>query len=215
MQNHHSTLSLAGLTLHRIDFDPGSFSANDLLWLPHHQKLAHAVTKRQSEHLAGRLAAFYALQARGVNHIADIGPQRQPLWPTGWHGSISHSGRCALAVVARHPVGVDIENIIAAEVCEEIGPGIITPQEGKTLEACALSFPLALTLAFSAKESLYKALSRHVVALPDFHCARIIGCGHDTLTLQLSAAFAPTLAVRQYLLAWQRCGDSVITVASG
>lgn len=34
MHTTHSTFSLAGHTLHRITFDPATFTDADLLWLP-------------------------------------------------------------------------------------------------------------------------------------------------------------------------------------
>ena len=56
MRTTHSTFRLAGTTVHQITFDPTTFTDADLLWLPHHNALAHAAPKRKAEHLAGRLA---------------------------------------------------------------------------------------------------------------------------------------------------------------
>ncbi|MGX5148439.1 enterobactin synthase subunit EntD, partial [Enterobacter hormaechei] len=61
MHTTHSTFSLAGHTLHRITFDPATFTDADLLWLPHHAQLADAGRKRKADHLAGRIAAAHAL----------------------------------------------------------------------------------------------------------------------------------------------------------
>lgn len=213
MHTRHSTFSLSGHTLHRVDFDPATFSDDDLRWLPHHPNFSRAVVKRKAEHLAGRLAAFYALQAHGIEHVAGTGDRRQPLWPDGWYGSISHCGNRALATVAKTPVGVDIEKIIAAGHCEEIAPGIIGAAERKVLEACGLDFPLGLTLAFSAKESLYKALSFRLSHIPEFSAAEVIHCGSDSLTLRLNAGFHPALAGEICRLPWRQIDDSVVTLA--
>ncbi|MBA1838730.1 enterobactin synthase subunit EntD, partial [Escherichia coli] len=80
-----------------------------------------------------------------------------PVWPAGVYGSISHCGTTALAVVSRQPIGIDIEEIFSAQTARELTDNIITPAEHKRLADCGLAFPLALTLAFSAKESAFKA----------------------------------------------------------
>ncbi len=62
-----------------------------------------------------------------------------------------------LAVVSRQPIGVDIEEIFSAQTATELTDNIITPAEHERLADCGLAFSLALTLAFSAKESAFKA----------------------------------------------------------
>ena len=86
-----------------------------------------------------------------------IGELRQPVWPAGVYGSISHCGTTALAVVSRQPIGIDIEEIFSAQTARELTDNIITPAEHERLAECGLTFSLALTLAFSAKESAFKA----------------------------------------------------------
>ena len=109
MRHHRTVLPLAGYTIQQIDFDPATFQPEDLFWLPYHASLTGWGRKRQAEHLAGRIAAAYALREVGEKRLPAIGDQRQPLWPTPWFGSISHCGQRALAVIADRPVGVDIE----------------------------------------------------------------------------------------------------------
>lgn len=60
-------------------------------------------------------------------------------------------------MVSRQPIGIDIEEIFSAQTARELTDNIITPAEHKRLADCGLAFPLALTLAFSAKESAFKA----------------------------------------------------------
>lgn len=109
MRHHHTALPLAGYTIQQVEFDPATFQPEDLFWLPYHASLSGWGRKRQAEHLAGRIAAVYALREVGEKQPPAIGDQRQPLWPTPWFGSISHCGQRALAVIADRPVGVDIE----------------------------------------------------------------------------------------------------------
>ena len=102
----HTSLPFAGHTLHFVEFDPASFREQDLLWLPHYAQLQHAGRKRKTEHLAGRIAAIYALREYGYKCVPAIGELRQPVWPAGVYGSISHCGTTALAVVSRQPIGI-------------------------------------------------------------------------------------------------------------
>lgn len=206
MDIQHCAYPLAGLTVHHITFDPASFTDADLLWLPHHARLLTAGRKRQTEHLAGRLAAFHALRAQGLRHIPDIGEHRQPLWPAGWYGSISHSANQALAVVARQRVGVDLEAIFAPRHCEELADCIITPAERQRLDASDLPFPLALSLAFSAKESVYKACSDSLRYPLNFHDIHLASLTDDQLTL---ARWMPGQTDRVY---WRRTGQHILTL---
>lgn len=67
MRHHRTALSLAGYTIQQIDFDPATFQPEDLFWLPYHASLTGWGRKRQAEHLAGRIAAAYALREVGRN----------------------------------------------------------------------------------------------------------------------------------------------------
>ena len=183
MQTTHSTFLFAGHRLHQIDFDPGTFAPHDILWLPHHQQLANCARKRQMEHLAGRIAAACALKAAGVKGVPGIGDQRQPLWPAPWSGSISHCGTRALAVVADRPVGIDIENVFTPALAAELESSIIRPPERAVLMASGLPFALALTLAFSAKESGFKALPLAQQPGTGFMDFRITGIEGEVATL--------------------------------
>ncbi|PQJ02944.1 enterobactin synthase subunit EntD [Escherichia fergusonii] len=160
MKTTHTSLPFAGHTLHFVEFDPVSFREQDLLWLPHYAQLQHAGRKRKTEHLAGRIAAVYALREYGYKCVPAIGELRQPVWPAEVYGSISHCGTTALAVVSRQPIGIDIEEIFSAQTARELTDNIITPAEHERLADCGLAFSLAPTLAFSAKESAFKASER-------------------------------------------------------
>ncbi|HDU5051569.1 TPA: enterobactin synthase subunit EntD [Klebsiella pneumoniae subsp. pneumoniae] len=194
MRHHRTALPLAGYTIQQIDFDPATFQPEDLFWLPYHASLTGWGRKRQAEHLAGRIAAAYALREVGDKQLPAIGDQRQPLWPTPWFGSISHCGQRALAVVADRPVGVDIERRFTPQLAAELESSIISPAEKTALLRSGLPFPLALTLAFSAKESGFKAWSSHALALPGFHIARIVALTAQQVHLRFTASFSVQLA---------------------
>lgn len=194
MRHHRTVLPLAGYTIQQIDFDPATFQPEDLFWLPYHASLTGWGGKRQAEHLAGRIAAAYALREVGEKRLPAIGDRRQPLWPTPWFGSISHCGQRALAVIADRPVGVDIERRFTPQLAAELESSIISPAEKTALLRSGLPYPLALTLAFSAKESGFKAWSSHASGLPGFHSARIVALTTQQIHLRFTASFSLQLA---------------------
>lgn len=212
MLTHHSNFSFAGHTLHCIAFEPDSFHEHDLFWLPHYAQLRAAGRKRKAEHLAGRIAAVHALRDYGSKAVPAIGEQRQPLWPAGLSGSISHCATTALAVVSRQPVGVDIEAIFTPQMAAELTDSIIDNEEREILLSSALPFTLALTLAFSAKESLYKAFCGRVNAWPGFDSAKISAINASRISLRLTALFSPNVADHVVNVEWQTRGECVITL---
>ncbi|MBJ3781797.1 enterobactin synthase subunit EntD [Enterobacter asburiae] len=214
MQVNHSTFLLAGLTVHHVSFDPATFTDADLLWLPHHAELSHAGRKRKADHLAGRIAAAYALNERT---IPGIGPSGEPLWPDGMSGSITHSGMQAMAVVIRERqalIGIDCEAILPENEAREIKNGIIDAQEEPVLSHSGYPLPLALTLVFSAKESLFKALFPRVQAYMGFDSARVTKLDDKTLTLALTRQLAGFNEGAAFTLHWQLQGEQAITLLS-
>ncbi|MFN1130333.1 enterobactin synthase subunit EntD [Lelliottia nimipressuralis] len=215
MHTTHSLLTLGGVSLHRIDFDPTTFDHADLLWLPHHADLSHASAKRKAEHLAGRIAAVQALQPFGITTVPGIGANGEPLWPTGFAGSISHSGTQALALAVRRDnalVGIDCEALIAEKEAVEIQDGIINEQEKRVLLSAGYPFALALTLVFSAKESLFKALFPRVNAFMGFDSACVTAMTHHTLTLSLARPLAGFSHNHAFHLHWCQQNVGVITL---
>lgn len=210
----HSTFSLAGHPVHHITFDPATFTDADLLWLPHHAQLANAGRKRKADHLAGRIAAAHALSDHTV---PGIGPSGEPLWPDGFSGSITHSGTQAMAVVTRDPpaiIGIDCETILPENEAREIKDGIIDAQEESVLSHSGYPFALALTLVFSAKESLFKALFPQVQAWMGFDSARITQLDKETLTLALTRPLTGFSEGTAFTLYWLHNGNGVITLLS-
>ena len=217
MRTLHTTFSLARQTIHQITFELATFSDADLLWLPHHQQLAHAARKRKAEHLAGRIAAVHSLQEFAVRAIPGIGVNGEPLWQTGIVGSITHTATCALAVASNHTqqlLGIDCEQILNALEAQEIKDGIISHEEETLLRGTSLPFALALTLTFSAKESVFKALFPRVNALMGFDSARITALTADNLTLALTRPLAGFKEGTPFTLHWLRDGERVITLLS-
>ena len=124
----------------------------------------HASEKRRRQFAAGRAAAHVAIRSLGGTHAGEVlsGPKRFPRWPDGIVGSISHCAEHALAVAALsknfQTIGVDIQRILnpAQRVLER---RICTPPELDWVRQTAGEELRRLSIIFSAKESLFKALN--------------------------------------------------------
>jgi 4'-phosphopantetheinyl transferase EntD len=121
--------------------------------------IRNAAEKRRRDFRAGRACAHLALAALGVHDVAiPSGPRREPLWPAGIVGSITHCpGYVAAAVTLRDhlpALGIDAEEWGAAG--SDLESFICTPAELDRYRDS--EHPCWRTLVFSAKESLFKAL---------------------------------------------------------
>lgn len=157
--------------------------------------LREAVPRRRNEFLAGRYCAARALARAGCMDTA--WPARcddgLPAWPAGWLGSISHTTDGTLAAVARctscAALGVDIERILSAEQAEAVRSQVAMPGELERLTG--LTPVQALTLLFSAKEALYKALYPQVRRFADCSAACVSGWQDHVLSLRLAQHWSP------------------------
>lgn len=171
--------SVAVHALHLDEPREADLEAFDGLTLP--QRLASAVLKRRVEFLAGRYCARAALRVRApevAENVIATGEQREPLWPEGIVGAISHTNGYAAAAVAHttnvRGVGLDIERWVTPAAPATIGSHVARPRELETLVAqTSWAAPEALTVVFSAKETLYKCLYPEVRRYFGFHDAAI------------------------------------------
>jgi enterobactin synthetase component D len=187
----------------------------DISRLPHHAQLANAGRKRKTEHLAGRIAAVSALKSQGITTVPGIGINGEPLWPNGISGSITHSGKVAMAIVSENSLtGIDCEAILDENEAIEIKEGVIDSVENTLLQNSELPFSVALTLTFSAKESLFKALFPRVNAFMGFETARVTSLSDQTLQLTLRQPLAGFQKNHTFTLFWRRFGNQVMTLIS-
>ena len=147
--------------------------------------IQRSVAKRQAEFLAGRVCARAALQQlEGLSFIPAIGEDRAPVWPGHITGSITHSTGRAAAIVANKAhwrgLGMDLENLLNHERAERLAGEILTPPEMQRM-AAGPSDQLALlvTLTFSVKESLFKALYPIVQKRFYFEHAEVLAWSKD------------------------------------
>ncbi|MDL5364917.1 4'-phosphopantetheinyl transferase superfamily protein [Xanthomonas sp. NCPPB 2654] len=183
-------------------FQPQAFAAAAIA-CP--DSVARSVRKRQAEFLFGRLAAQLALgevlgPAQAQAEIA-IGAAREPRWPAGSLGSISHSDGCAAAVALpagqAEGIGIDLERLLAPAAREAVLGVAIDAEEAKLLAAAAnlqWSHDALLTALFSAKESLFKAAFGAVGHFFDFTAAHV--CGVDMARRRLRLRLTETLCAQ-------------------
>lgn len=135
------------------------------------------VATRRAAFVAGRAAAHAALAALGRDVPSILpGPMREPVWPEGVVGSLSHAGDVALAIAASSGrtggVGVDIE---VARHAPELWDQVPVPRERRWLQA--LPTPVErdrmLLALFSAKEAIYKAFFPRVGSYFGFEAAEL------------------------------------------
>jgi enterobactin synthetase component D len=191
---------------HSVLFEPED--ATDLarqfpgLVLP--PSLEGAVRKRQTEFLAGRYCAREALRECAPEHadaLIGTGKHREPLWPPGIVGSISHAHGFASVAVARaehvRGLGLDVEQVMREDLAARVTGTISLPGELPALvEQTGWERTMALTLVFSAKESLFKCLYPQVGRYFDFQDARLVTVEPATgrFTARLESTLTPALA---------------------
>ncbi|MBX7278040.1 4'-phosphopantetheinyl transferase superfamily protein [Pseudomonas sp. ERGC3:05] len=157
---------LPGTVFLSTRFDPALLIADDFQRsaVPPPASIQRSVAKRQAEFLAGRVCARAALlQLDQLDCVPAIGEDRAPVWPGHISGSITHSTGHAAAIVAHKAqwrgLGMDLENVLTLERAERLAGEILTADELQRMAALPREqIALLVTLTFSVKESLFKAL---------------------------------------------------------
>jgi 4'-phosphopantetheinyl transferase EntD len=155
--------------------------------------LGRAAPRRAAEFAAGRTCARRALARLGAGEPPILrGADREPLWPAGVAGSITHcAGYCAAAVARAASVrslGID------AEPHAELPPGILErialPEEARWVRARAGDGIHWDRLLFSAKEAVFKTWFPLTRRWLEFDGARIVfspRAGTFAATLRVAA----------------------------
>lgn len=122
-----------------------------------------AAPARRQEFVCGRACAHAALRALGATDAPiPMARSRQPIWPDGIVGSISHTRSLAGAVVCHagdaRAVGLDVETAVAPA-----GDGwrrlVLTPAESLQVDALRGLDVRVAVLIFSAKECVHKVVA--------------------------------------------------------
>ncbi|BCY14140.1 4'-phosphopantetheinyl transferase [Actinoplanes sp. L3-i22] len=124
--------------------------------------VASTAPGRRREILTARRCAREALLALGHAPVAILrGPRREPVWPAGVAGSITHCAGYRAAAVARTSdiAGLGIDAEPHAPLPPRVLGTVTTPADRDLLARLAVSHPEVCwdRLLFSAKESIYKA----------------------------------------------------------
>lgn len=138
-----------------------------------------SVIKRRSEYLAGRYCAKKALaKIQCFPTDIAIGKQREPVWPTGVIGTISHTTGLATAIVTKDPevlgLGIDVEVTVDHDTMDKIGKHILPLEHFALLNQEGLKINEVFTLMFSVKESFYKAAYPRVQRYFDFGAVNVL-----------------------------------------
>ncbi|WP_444919444.1 4'-phosphopantetheinyl transferase [Microbulbifer sp. CnH-101-G] len=181
-------------------------------------EIAKACQKRKAEFLAGRYCAHLALQQFGhIETHVPIGPNRSPQWPTDTPGSITHTHDLAICALNDKPkaIGIDYEPTISTETAREIKNLIVNQAEETRLSQTGLPLEQWLTIAFSLKESLFKALYPTVKQYFDFLDAEIqdIDCKNKKIALTLNRDLCPeAIKGQRFLGAYNSYREGFITL---
>ena len=205
---------------YRLDASQRSALAACATALP--PSIRRASLKRQIEFMAGRRCAERALRSAGCADAAPIAiaDDRTPLWPAGYTGSISHGDGLAIAAVSASPgiaIGLDVQSRLSGEQADALASRISTVDECRRLAqpfGSRWDRREAITVLWTLKESVYKALSRRIetpCGFDDFELLDFsVGSGEARLRLRRdlgsglragSAHSARTLARRGHVIA--------------
>lgn len=134
-----------------------------ILTLEESTSLGRVSENRRREFAGGRRCAKEALGTLGIPCLSLLrGPNRDPAWPRGVVGSISHGAGFCAAAVARSShlafLGIDIER--AGAVDDEFSSLVLRSDEVELARHLMEIEPSVhwLTLFFSAKEAAFKAI---------------------------------------------------------
>ena len=196
----------SALPLHVIAFDVASFKTSAFaehgITCP--PSIARSVPKRQAEYFHGRLAARRALGAFGLSaYEIGTGNSREPLWPAGIMGGITHNRHYAAAVVLDMAangglgIGIDIESAATPADEQALLASVVAPAEQAYLRSIDVQLPfnLLLSMVFSAKESFFKASFNTVGRFFDFDAITLlrIDAQRRVLWFQIVDTLAPSL----------------------
>ncbi|HKM38369.1 MAG TPA: 4'-phosphopantetheinyl transferase superfamily protein [Thiopseudomonas sp.] len=171
--------ALPGCTLVSACFNQHALSP--VLFTHYQISAPQAVVKRQAEFLAARLCAREALRKQ-TGHASLPKQQahsRIPLWPQHSCGSMTHSHQMCAAIVGdlKHwqSFGLDLEKPIPIERAQRLAGTILTAEEYATYSGLdSAQQAQHLTLVFSLKESLFKALNPLTGTYFGFHDAQVL-----------------------------------------
>lgn len=174
------------------EFDTKQF--HESLFLDNHiplkKDIINSVVQRKGEYLAGRIASRIAQYLLGLSpEPVGTGQHRNPMWPTNTLGSITHANDYAIVAMARtqyvHRIGIDYEPWMDTRTIKSVIDIIMCEREKTKIEVDSRTPRKDITIIFSAKESLFKALYDECGEYKDFYAAEFVAIDHQKSTLRL------------------------------
>lgn len=179
--------------------------------------LEHAHLTRRRAFLAGRYCALKALRDSGFDGPAPLHRLDNGLvnWPASRVGSISHSRKWAISLVAPKnqgdQIGVDIERITGTETAKNIASLVASPLEWRLIRERS-ELETGVTLMFSAKEALFKALFPATLQFEDFHAAALTSITPALMVFTLTKDWSSRRrGGTRITVRYQFFGDHVVT----
>lgn len=176
------------------------------------ESLASAAQVRKEDYVAGRLCAFKASALLGLSlSKLPTHSDRTPIWPQNLCGSISHSKKLAVSCVssADHyfSLGIDAEEIMDDHID-------ISEQVANANELALVKNNLGLTILFSAKEALYKAIYPIVKSFVDFKEVEMTAINFSKNTFEIDARSENLLklGLNQFQGSFQIIDNTVVTL---
>lgn len=181
--------------------------------LPPQKLIAQARVERKNEYLCGRILAQAVLKHHfGLDQPLTSMHEHLPVWPTHVLGSISHSQNKLIVALSDKAsyLGIDIEHWVTSKFAQESAHLILTPSElelWKIKASECIDFAQFVSLIFSVKESLYKAVYPLAKQYIDFLEASVVDVDFENQTLTL--AFTSEIRNRYQLLEHYQGGWAV------
>ena len=172
----------------RVTGDPAAWSAA-FEWPT---ELTDAAATRRADFLMGRLAAVEAMRRLGAEGSVGRSADGAPVWPAGIAGSLTHHSGVAAAVVGRDMdgLGIDVCPRLGGDRLRAVVRQCLTETERETWAG-----EDAATVAFAAKESIYKAAYPRAQRFIGFAEAEITDMQAGRWTAQVSGPLADELGV--------------------
>ena len=187
------------------------------------KELKSAANKRYADFLAGRIVAQTALKTLDAPIHVKFGSDRAPVWPKGFCGSISHSGKIAIAACSsiekNRSIGIDIETADTKNIESSLIPLTVSLKEVQKVltENNNLDQSFAALLIYSAKESIFKAVYPHVLKYFDYLDVSLLEYQHNTQVMKFvfKNTISPSFVCGDHIyVSWRKCDDAILTLCS-
>jgi enterobactin synthetase component D len=187
-------------------------------WLPAEMKNVALV--RKQEYIAGRFCAFQAAKMAGFD-LTELptAVTREPVWPLGVIGSITHSRQMAISCVSLSnkfsSLGIDAEELMKSSLGTEVENTIASVEELALVKKDESQ--KGITVLFSAKEALYKALFPLARTFIDFKEVKLVDLDMERESFELELLSCnPKLMeyLGNYKGSFKQVGETIVTLVS-